>query len=1039
MKFLFLLLSPLFLFAKPHGAVTIAGDAHISHPNSKTMEIKTSERAIIQWKDFSIENGECAKFIQPSTRAAVLNRVSGNLLSRIDGLLEANGRVYLLNPNGILIGKQGVINTAEFIGSTFDVLDESFLKNQELLFQGPSSASLINYGTIKAADGDVTLFAKMVRNEGTIEAKQGEVNLVAAREIVLKPDGKERIFIVAGSEETEKAEEGVKNNGSIQAIAAHLMAEGNAYSLAICQTGEIEASGIMEKEGRIYLVADGGVSKVSGRLIAKNENRTGGKIEILGEKIGIIETAALDASGDFGGGEILIGTSGTEITVIENNTTIDVAAKIAGNGGKVRVWADGAAAFAGVIHAEGGSESGDGGFVEVSGKKYLNFDGLVSTDAPFGKKGMLLIDPTDVTISTAADSNNTFSGGNYTYTAGTANINNLTLQTNLGATNVTITTNSPFAAPLGGTITVNNAVTWASTSNLSLFAANNIVINQGLTNSNLTAGSISLSAQNNITMTGTPIGSPTIQTVGGGITLQAGGSILLQPSATNAVLIFPEIGGLTINAGLDLQLLGGGASQFVEIIGSATSNNVSVGRDLILTAGIGSGSFVQFLASPFGGAATMQFNVGRNVQLTGGSGGATQNYAAIGGSAVTTSILSNIAMAVGGDVSITGGSGLNAFAQIGHFPSATSAVTAVAANLGVAIGGNLTITGGTGANDSAILGFGNINSGLPSEALSGMIAVSAANISLVGGSASGALAALGFVSSATLSNVMPAEVDVASGNISLLGQVASAVIGYQSVSATPNAIINVNVNAEGTLQMDAPGTGEAAIINNVNTVSAPANVNIHFKNGVIGTGAGTPGNVEIYSSSDLVMIADQSMHLGNISNIHTISGQISLVVDNAFPSPPGIGPGQFIKDAGATITTAGPLRIFTATRAQNSIQGLINGVAFVPGPLFINSATERWGVYFFDPFGGFPFTIFYKNELPAYQNAYGIAISEALRDLKTYDDFLFVRIPIFLCYDLDNYYRPRGALSGYDFAEDEEYDMLRQRFRNYNTKYSESL
>jgi hypothetical protein len=187
------------------------------------------------------------------------------------------------------------------------------------------------------------------------------------------------------------------------------------------------------------------------------------------------------------------------------------------------------------------------------------------------------------------------------------------------------------------------------------------------------------------------------------------------------------------------------------------------------------------------------------------------------------------------------------------------------------------------------------------------------------------------------------------------------------------------------------------------------------------------------------VIADRNLHLGNNSLTQSVSGQVSLVVDNDFPSPSGIGPGQFIKDADAMITTSGPLRIFTARRTQNSIQGLINGVAFVPGPLFVNSATERWGVYFYDPFGGHPFTIFYKDEIPAYQNAYGIAISEALRDLTPYDELFFQRIPFCLHYDLDNYFRPRAALTGYDFAEDEGYDILRQRYRNYNTKYSESL
>lgn len=1020
MRYTVLFLLPVFLFSKPHGAVSVAGQTHIVEPDSKTLEIRTcSERAIIHWKDFSIEAGECTKFIQPSKHAAVLNRVSGNLLSRIDGLLQANGKVYLLNPNGILIGKQGVIQTAEFISSTLDVLDEAFLRNKELLFQGNSTASLINYGTIQAFDGDVGLFAKAVHNHGKIQAQRGDVNLVAAREIVLRPEGEERLFIVAG-----------ENDGSIESVSVRLMTEGNAYGLAICQTGEIEASGMVEKGGRIYLVAENGVNQVAGKLTAKN-----GKIELRGKKIGVVDTAHLDVSGEFGGGEISIGQKGaTELSLIEKNVTLDASAKISGDGGKVVVWSDKATSFAGYIQAMGGEQGGNGGFVEVSGKEYLNFDGLVDTTAPHGKTGTLLLDPTDVTISAAADSNNTFAGGNYTYSAPTSNINSATLIANLGATNVLITTNSIFSAPAGGTITVNSLITWSSDSSLSLIANNNIILNQGLVN-NAGKGNILLQAQNNIIMNGSPSGTmtPTVQTFTGGITLQAlAGSILLQPTATNNVIVDSPVAALTVSAALDLQLLGGsGANQNVAIFGSAGSNNFSIGRDLILTAGAGSNSFT-IIASSLVASSPLSIAVGRNVQLTGGSGAGT-NFAVIGG----PSPVSSVSLGVGGDATLLGGSGANSFAQIGNFSSAMFPAINVGVNLAVA--GNLDLTGGTAANNAAIVGIGGTNSGLLAETLAGNVAVAAGNISLTGGSAAEAIAAIGYISSATTSNVT-GGVNVASlTDISITATSQSAGIGYFAVPAAVNlnVVLPVNVDAAGTLEMQAPGAGLAFIANNQPPIQSAANVNVHFLNGVIGTNGGVGLNALLYSSQDLVVIADRSLHLGNNSLTQSVSGQVSLVVDNE--NNQKIGAGQFIKDAAATITTSGPLRIFTARRTQNSIQGLINGAAFVPGSLFVNSSTEKWGAFFYDPFGGFPFTIFYKDEIPAYQNAYGIAISEALRDLTPYDELFFQRIPFCLHYDLDNYFRPRAALTGYDFAEDEGYDILRQRYRNYNTKYSESL
>lgn len=1046
---------PCFLLASPQDPQVVAGEAHFAVPNSKTLEIRTSDRAIINWDQFSIAQGERTTFIQPSSSSAVLNRVVGNIESQIHGLLNANGKVYLINPHGVLIGKHGVIETAGFVGSTYDVLDEKFLKNQDLLFQGTSNATLVNCGTIKALDGDVILLARTVINEGKIHAAQGEVNLASGFEFILKPEGQDRIFIIVGKDSAAKIEEGIENTGTIQAIAAHLKAEGNAYALAIQQSGLIEANGTVEREGRIYLVADKGVNKVSGSLVAKNSDGTGGKVYLLGEKVGLVENGIIDVAGDFGGGEVLIGGDyqgsnpeiiNAQIAVVEHGTRIDASANISGSGGKVILWADKAASFDGAILAKGGMESGDGGFVEVSGKSHLHYDGFANTSAPHGRKGNLLLDPTDVTISAAADMNNAFANGNYTYTAGTANINNVTLQNNLATTSVTISTNSIFNAPLQGTITVSAPVNWASGSNLSLNASNNIVVQiaGGIGIQNTSTGGINLSAQNSIFINGS-LTFPTLGTLNGALSLNTqAGSIVLQPAAGLQSTLISVTGVLSILSAQDIQLLGGaGASQLVEVLGSAGGNFFAAERDIILTGGGGANSYVQIAAPPNVTSSLQFIEVGRNVQISGGGG--LSSFAEIGGS-ISGMTLSNILFTqVGGDFSVTGGAGIDAYAQVGHDTSAVTGVNTVAANLTMNVMGNLSLLGGIGSGSSALVGMGSVNSGLVNETLEGIISVSAGGIQVTGGTGMLADAVLGYVGSATTLFVSGQTNVHTFGNILIQGSTpGNGVIGYFQEPSTMTSTVNLplQVVTTGTLEMDAPGTGKAIIANNVDGQTAPFNVNIHVNNALIGTGAGTPGNVNIYSAQDLIFIADENIHLGPISTTHTVSGQLSLVVDNKFPTPHKIGNGQFIEDLGATISTSGPLRIFTARRAQNSINGLINGVPFVPGPLFVDSATERWGVYFFDPFGGFPFTIFYKDALPAYQNAYGIAISEFFRDLTPYDELIFVRIPFRLCYNCATYPiegYPRSALSGYDFAEEQEYDMLRQRYRNYNTKYAESF
>lgn len=1047
---------PCILFANPQAPAVVAGEATFNQPNPRTLEIATSGRAIINWQEFSIKQGEIASFIQSGRNSAVLNRVIGNMQSQIDGLLKSNGNVYLINPQGVVIGKEGLIQTAGFVGSAFDVLDESFLKNQQLHFKGDSNAAIINYGTIEALDGDVILLGRSVINHGKINALNGEVDLAAGYEILLKPEGEDRIFISLSNNSTEKNEVGIEQTGYIQSVAAYLKAEGNAYALAIKQSGQIEANAILEKEGRIYLVAEKGVNEISGTLTAAS-----GKIQLLGDKVGILNGSVIDVSGDLGGGEVLIGgdfqgkestIANATLSVVEENVLIAAGAKKAGNGGKVIVWSDEATSFSGNIQAEGGMDGGDGGFVEVSGKQHLNFAGLVSTMAPHGKMGTLLLDPTDVTVSTAADMNNSFSGGNYTYTSATANINNTTLVANLMTTNVTISTASIFlTAPNGGSILVSAPINWSSGSSLEFIANNNITLNiVGTTPgiaaiNNSSSGGIAFTAQNNIFVQGTDnVTSPVVAVNTGPLSFNTqAGNIIFQPTAATFVSVNAGAGNFSISAAQDLQLIAGFASNVFIFSSSGGFNLFSAGRDLLLQGGSAISENVQISVPP-NVVTLLEFtNVGRNVLISGNVG-----YAEVGGIPpfATGNAVGNISFDnVGGNFTLQGGA-LGGFAQVGHaIDNLLNTTMAATGNVSVNVAGTLSLLGGSG--DAAIIGMGSLTPGaVVNETLEGNISAKANIVQLTGGSGSSGVALIGFVSNAPTSNGVLGQVNVtATSDIFLqTSSLGDAVIGYLQTAniATSSVGLPINIFANGVLQMDASGAGAAFIANNLGNMSAPFNVNIEVKNALIGTGSGLPLHVTIYSAQDLIFKTEQSMHLGHSSQVFSLGGQVSLVVDNQFPRRPGIGDGQFILDPGAIVSTAGPLRIFTAVRQQNSINAPINGVLFVPGPLFLDSAEEQWKTYFFDPFGGFPFTIFYKDGLPAYQNAYGIAISEALRDLTPYDELIFVRIPFCLRYDRCNVRfetYPKSALSGYDFAYDEGYDILRRQYRNYNTKYAESL
>lgn len=264
-------------WANPQDPVVVAGDVSMESGSSK-LSIVASDKAIINWGDFSIAAGEVTSFVQPSSHAVVLNRVTGALSSQILGALEANGKVFLINPNGIIVGESGSIDTGHFIASTLDLSDYDYLSKKELLFQGDSNTILVNLGTITAWDGDVVLLARAVENRGSIKAPHGSTLLAAGQEILLKPSGQERIFIHPST--NRRAETHVSTSGEISALQVELKADGNPYSFAINQTGNIDAVSVAERHGRIFLVAgdgnvrhtgtsfsDGDLVKVEGREI----------------------------------------------------------------------------------------------------------------------------------------------------------------------------------------------------------------------------------------------------------------------------------------------------------------------------------------------------------------------------------------------------------------------------------------------------------------------------------------------------------------------------------------------------------------------------------------------------------------------------------------------------------------------------------------------------------------------------------------------------------------------------------------------------
>jgi filamentous hemagglutinin family protein len=269
----------------PAGGTVVAGSAVIGTPAGGSLAIsQSSSKAIIDWTGFSIGQGGAVAF--NNGKGATLNRVTGGSISSLDGLLTATGSVYVINPNGVIVGKSGVVNVGgTFVASTLDVSNANFLSGGPLSFMGASNAAVLNYGKIGALGGDVALIAAKVSNAGEIDAANGDAGLLAGYKVVLTDASLDqgRFAVELGGSGTSAT-----NSGLIQAADAELRAEGgNVYALAGDTAGVIRATGVSTGGGHVWLVADGGTLDVAGTLEAQGAGGTAGSIETSGQNVAL--------------------------------------------------------------------------------------------------------------------------------------------------------------------------------------------------------------------------------------------------------------------------------------------------------------------------------------------------------------------------------------------------------------------------------------------------------------------------------------------------------------------------------------------------------------------------------------------------------------------------------------------------------------------------------------------------------------------------------------------------------------------------------
>ncbi len=430
--------------SEPQGGQVRAGQATIQQTLGTTTVEQHTGRAIIDWQRFNVGSGEMVKFVQPSEMAVILNRVTGRDPSLILGKLQANGQVFLVNPNGILFGPQAQVDVGSLVATTLGISDQSFLDGTYRFVQDPGFdlASVVNQGTLRVSDeGYVILTAPLVSNEGLIVANLGKVTLAAGQELTLNLDGRNLVsFSLA---------RGAGSDGTVVLTPA-------AVSTVLRQAvGADSATRLVEEDGQIKLVGGEGTLVQAGTVRASSSidlAATGqttlteasqtiapGDIRILGREV--LVQGTVDASGPAAGGSVLIGGGPRGQGPLPHALTTELTATSrihADDGGTIVVWSDRSTTMAGELTARGG-------LVETSSKQDLLYTGRVTA-------GQWLIDPANLTIVTGAPTTNQIQNTaiNAALDAGTDVI--IDAQTQL---NNTIPPNTPNFGETPGDVTQN--------------------------------------------------------------------------------------------------------------------------------------------------------------------------------------------------------------------------------------------------------------------------------------------------------------------------------------------------------------------------------------------------------------------------------------------------------------------------------------------------------------------------------------------------------------------------------------------------------
>ncbi|MBD1898249.1 CHAT domain-containing protein [Coleofasciculus sp. FACHB-129] len=802
---------------------------------------------------FGLNQNEIGNFLSNPSIQNILGRVNGGNASVINGLIQVTGgnsNLFLMNPAGIIFGAGASLNVpASFTATTANGIDfgsnwfsATGANDYNALVGTPNGfafamsqpGAIANAGNLAVNPGqNLTLLGGTVVSTGQLSAPGGNITVAA----------------VPGESVVRISQAGSLLSVEIQPLAA-ADNQPNDWKLPIASlpqlltgAGDVGATKMtVAADGTVHLTGSGtaiptdtGTVIASGSLNTSNTapGQTGGTVQIVGNKVGLVG-ANINASGTLGGGTVRIGGDyqgkGTlpnaSRTYVSSDSLIAADALLNGNGGKVIVWADETTRFYGNITARGGAQGGNGGFVEVSGKQNLDFDGLVDVGAPLGKGGQLLLDPKSVVIDTADDDNN--------------QLDDKTILADDGKDNDT------FKISAGKVKTMLNSgnVSIAATENIDVKSAINASSNTNTYNLALDAATVNLNA---------PI------TLKGGLTI----------NSTQALKIAP-------NADINL----GGAFLHESSGSVATASNITAENGINFKSAVTlTGADVTFKTGTGTGDITFNSTLngtnpgGQNLTLEAGDG-TIQFKNAVG----TTTPLGNLTIN-SGNLNIADAADMKlggAFEQLGS--GTVSTAGNIQAETGISFSGNVTLSGNVKLNTGT--GNGDI-------AFTGAIAGSGKNLELSAGTGNINLGGAVGSSDTPIGNLtITAAKDVETKAIAAASITQKAGTGTTTFNGALKTNTATGIDLSGTnFIFNSPVTTTSngtVTINNSGNLTIAANANMNLAKGFSQTGTGavsigsniTTSNDNISFSSPVTLKGDVKLDTGTGDGDITFSGAI---------------------------------------------------------------------------------------------------------------------------------------------------------------------